>query len=101
MQISGLQHSQAAQSLTGANRTASAEKTKPQEGVAGSRPVDELDLSTEAQLISQAQAAGQSREANDIRWDRVNSLREAISAGKFETNQRVSGTVDKILDAFA
>lgn len=101
MQISGLQHTQAAQSLTSSSRSSSAGRTTPSEAANGPQAADELDLSAEAQLISQAQATSESSSAGDIRWERVNALREAISTGKFETDQRVSGTVDKILDAFA
>lgn len=62
---------------------------------------DQLDLSAEAQALSRSQAAGQSSEASGIRIDRVAALRQAIAEGNYETPERLSSALDKLLDTFA
>lgn len=101
MQINGLQHAQAAQSLTGANRTAGAQRSAPTAQPQSAMPADELDLSAEAQLISQTQAPAESSASGGIRWEKVNALRQAIADGSYESSERLSGAVDNFLDAFA
>ncbi|HVR75463.1 MAG TPA: flagellar biosynthesis anti-sigma factor FlgM [Planctomycetota bacterium] len=60
----------------------------------GSRePVrDRVEISEEARLLNKL------AEAPDIRADRVEALRELIASGKFETPERISGAVEKILE---
>lgn len=101
MQINGLQHAQAAQSLAGASRTAGAQRSAPTAQPPSAQPADELDLSAEAQLISQTQAPSETSEAGGIRWEKVNALRQAIADGSYESSERLSGAVDNFLDAFA
>lgn len=98
MQINGLQHLQAAQSLTGSQRSSAAARTESAPQTGTPLPVDELDLSAEAQAISGMQAAEAS---GDIRWEKVNALRQAIADGSYETSERISGALDNFLDAYA
>lgn len=57
-----------------------------------SAPVDQLDLSAEAQLISQ------SNNTSDIRMDRVNDLREQIASGRYESREKIDAAVERLLD---
>ena len=57
-----------------------------------SAPVDQLDLSAEAQMISQSQST------NDIRMDRVADLRAQIASGQYETAEKLDAAVDRLLD---
>jgi flagellar biosynthesis anti-sigma factor FlgM len=101
MQINGLQHAQAAHSLMGANRsggaTRAASATQPQ----ATAPTDELDLSAEAQSLIQSQATSSASESGGIRWEKVNALRQAIAQGDYDSPERLSGAMDKFLDAYA
>lgn len=55
-------------------------------------PVDQLELSAEAQLISQSNAT------SDIRMDRVNDLRAEIASGRYETAEKIETAVSRLLD---
>jgi flagellar biosynthesis anti-sigma factor FlgM len=101
MQINGLQHAHAAQSLTGANRSAAAGRTASAAQPQSTLPTDELDLSAEAQSLSQTQASTQSDASSGIRWEKVNALRQSIADGNYDTPEQLSSAVDKFLDAYA
>lgn len=58
-----------------------------------STPVDQLDLSPEALSSSGSQAS-----AEVFRADKVASLREAISQGNYDTDEKLSLALDKLLD---
>ena len=55
-------------------------------------PVDQLELSAEAQLISQAGST------SDIRMDRVNDIRAQIASGRYETREKIDAAVERLLD---
>jgi negative regulator of flagellin synthesis FlgM len=55
-------------------------------------PVDQLDFSAEAQLISR------SGSANHVRMDRVNDLRSQIANGNYDTPERMEAAVSRMLD---
>lgn len=101
MQINGLQHSQAAQSLTGASRSGGAQRTASTAQTQSASPTDELDLSAEAQSLISTQASSESSPSGGIRWEKVNALRQSIADGSYDSPERLSGAVDKFLDAFA
>lgn len=101
MQINGLSGAQAAQSLSSIGRSQAGGKAAPTSSPQSTLPADQLDLSPEAQALSETQAAAQTAGSDGIRWDRVNELRQAIAEGNFETNDRISGAIDNILDAYA
>ena len=61
-----------------------------------SSPVDQLDLSTEAQQVLASQPA-----EGDMRGDRVASIRQAIAEGTYETPEKMSAALDRLLDSFA
>lgn len=70
-------------------RTAAAEQTV--------RPAasDEVSLSSAAQFLDQV------RELPDVRTDRVAALKQAITAGTYETEERLSSALDRLLDEVA
>ena len=53
---------------------------------------DRAEISEVARLLNRL------AEVPDVRMDRVQNLRELIAAGKFETPERIAGTVDKLLE---
>ena len=58
-----------------------------------SAPVDQLDLSPEALSIGQSASAGEV-----FRADKVASLREAIAAGGYDTDEKLSAALDTLLE---
>ncbi len=55
-------------------------------------PIDQLDISAEAQLISQT---------NEIRTDRVADIRAQIASGQYEPPEKINAALDRMLDQFA
>ena len=97
MQIQGLQATSAAQPT---NRTQSAKPANPVESTSPApATTDQLDLSPEAQALSASQAAGQTEAG--IRADKVASIRQAIADGTYETPEKMSAALDRMLDTFA
>ena len=104
MEIRGLQGSQAISGLTSAaksGRSGSAAETT----ASSFAPVDELDLSAEAQEISSAAGVSSTSEtaASDggIRTEKVAALRRSIAEGTYDTPERVSAALDRFLDEYA
>lgn len=101
MQIHSLQSTSAAQSVS----RVSPAQAGGQAGQVASAPAaaaDELELSSEAQQISQTQALGQAdRPSEGFRSEKVAALREAIASGTYETPENLSAALDKLLDTFA
>ena len=61
---------------------------------ANSVPVDSLEISAEAQMLSTSSAT-------DIRADRVADLRAQIASGKYETPEKLEAAVSRMFDEFA
>ncbi len=100
MQIQGLQAAQSLQSLSGAARS------KPTPPTEASSPVssigaDQLDLSADAQALRDVQAAAPTDASGGIRQDRVDSIRQAIANGTYESPEKLSSALDRLLDSFA
>lgn len=55
-------------------------------------------LGDTAEISEQARLLDQLAEVPDVRMDRVESLREEISAGEYETPERIRAAVDKVLE---
>ncbi|QDV27829.1 flagellar biosynthesis anti-sigma factor FlgM [Aureliella helgolandensis] len=99
MQIHGLQQTQAIQSIS---RTAGAKAAGPVEAPSAANSAnDQLELSLEAQQISESQATGSGQSINGIRTEKVAALRQAIADGTYETPENMSAALDKLLDTFA
>ena len=100
MQINGLQSAQSVQSLANTQRSNPSQPTEP---VATSSAIatDQLDLSAEAQALSDVQSAGGTEASTGIRQERVDAIRQAIANGSYESPERLSGALDRLLDSFA
>lgn len=57
-------------------------------------PVDQVDISVEAQSISQANTS-------DFRADRVAEIRTQIASGEYETAEKIDAAVTRLLDEIA
>lgn len=102
MQIHSLQSTTATQSVNRSQPLQAGGKPEGASSIRSAAASDELELSSEAQQISQAQALGQTDRASDgIRTEKVAALREAISNGSYETSENLSAALDKLLDTFA
>lgn len=98
MQIHSLQPTSAVQSANRPNATKAASPVQSS-GSVSALPADQLDLSAEAQQIGQSQSvAGMS---DGIRTEKVAALREAIASGAYESPEKLSAALDKMLDTFA
>ena len=82
---SGLQHSNAV-NLNTDNRTHSATSTG-----SSAVPVDQLDISVEAQALNQANTS-------DIRMDMVNDIKAQIANGAYDTPERMDAAMSRMLD---
>ncbi len=54
-------------------------------------PVDQLEISAEAQRISQT---------GDVRADRVADIRAQIANGQYESPEKINSAIDRMLDEF-
>jgi|TARA_B110000467_G_C18054711_1_gene333055 negative regulator of flagellin synthesis FlgM len=61
---------------------------------ANSVPVDSLEISAEAQMLS-------TTGATDIRADRVADLRAQIASGEYETPEKLDAAVSRMFEEFA
>jgi negative regulator of flagellin synthesis FlgM len=61
-------------------------------GGASSSGVDELDISSEADFVSQA------RDLPEIREDRVAQIRDQIRSGTYETAEKLDVALSRLLD---
>ena len=52
---------------------------------------DQIDISPEAGLVSKALGM------SDVRLDRVQEIRKLVESGKFETDARLSGAIERFL----
>ena len=90
MQIYGPSSVHGAQNISGPHTNLRAGSTSG--STSSSSSTDELHLSDAGQLASQI------NDIPDVRQDRVNALRTAIQSGTYETTERLSGAVDRLLD---
>jgi negative regulator of flagellin synthesis FlgM len=89
MQIYGVSQLHGAQSLSGPHGA----RLNPSQTVSRSASSgDELQLSEAGQLASRL------AEIPEIRADRVQTLREAIASGTYETEAKMSAALDRLLD---
>ncbi len=89
MQIHGLGPVHGPQPTNATHRPQIAQHTQPNRSAAG---VDELDISPEAQLLSET------RDIPDIRADRVAEIRASIASGSYETEEKISLALDRLLE---
>jgi negative regulator of flagellin synthesis FlgM len=58
-------------------------------------PVDQLDISPQAQMMSAAASGG------EVRMDRVAEIRTQIASGNYDTAEKIDAAVGQMLDQFA
>lgn len=95
MQISSNFASAAIEALRGGSRSNAASPIAAEPATSGIiSPVDQLDLSAEAQSV----LAGEST-STDIRTEKVAGIRRAIADGTYDTDEKLSAALDKFLSA--
>ena len=92
MQIYGPSQVHGAQPVTGPH---TARAIQPNTASSSSSIGDRLDISEAGQI------AGRMAEIPDIRADRVQELRAAIQSGRYETDEKLSGALERLLDEIA
>lgn len=92
MQIYGTTHLHAAQPLNAPHRMAPAQGTSSPRGIGG---VDQLDISPEADFVSQV------HELPDIRADKVAAIKAQIKAGTYDTEAKLDIALSRLLDEIA
>jgi hypothetical protein len=73
--------------------------SKALESSQGLQDVDTRESDT-VEISDSARYLGEIRKLPDIRQDKVDNARALIAAGKFETPDRINGTVDRLLEEF-
>jgi len=89
MQIHGPSNVSGAQPINTQHRLHSAQPAAPKPHMT---PVDQLDISHEADMVSRA------RDVPDIRHDLVNRIKSEIEAGTYETEEKLDIAVGRLLD---
>lgn len=69
-------------------------QTKP----SSSQPIDQLDLSSEAESINRLAAGGESSTVEGIRFEKVADLRRQIAEGSYDTPDKLDAALDRLLD---
>ncbi len=103
MQIQGLQSSVASQPIQRAANNRPSE-SGAQATSSNANPVDQVSFSAEAQQLMKAQASGATEApaaTEGIRVDKVAEIRRAIADGSYETEDKMSAALDRLLDSFA
>ena len=92
MQIRPTSNAQQTQAVNLQPKTASA---APANQASTSLPVDQLDISPQAQMMSAAATGG------EIRMDRVAEIRAQIANGNYDSAEKMDAAVGRMLDQFA
>jgi negative regulator of flagellin synthesis FlgM len=96
MQISGnfsVSGIDAARAATRSDNTPAPQSTTEAPQSAIVTPTDQLELSPEALSINSTQASGEV-----FRADKVAGLREAIAQGNYDTDEKLSAALGKLID---
>lgn len=88
MQIFGPTYVHGPQSVNAPHRAAA---PQPASSAGATTGADQLDISSEANFVSQA------RDLPDIRADRVAEIRQAIADGVYETNDKLDLALERLL----
>ncbi|MCA9120745.1 MAG: flagellar biosynthesis anti-sigma factor FlgM [Planctomycetaceae bacterium] len=91
MQINGPAHLHGAQAINPPHHTTRASRVSEAQ-VSSLAQVDQLDISREADLVSRV------RELPEIRQDRVAEIRAQIASGTYETDEKLNGALERLLD---
>lgn len=93
MQISNSFSVSSVDALRTASRGATPANNVAETSTESLTPVDQLDLSAEAQGIT-----GSNKNSNEIRVDRVADIRRQIAEGNYDTDEKLSAALDNFLD---
>jgi negative regulator of flagellin synthesis FlgM len=88
MQVQGAVYIHGPQALQGPHRSAAPASSAP----SSPQPVDQLDLSREAQELSR------NRGASGIRHDLVTRVKQEIAAGVYDTEAKFDLALDRLLE---
>jgi negative regulator of flagellin synthesis FlgM len=91
MYIYGSTHVHSAQPLSAPHRFAGVSPTAAPQA-RGFSGVDQLDISPEAELLSQV------HNLPEVRQDRVNEIRAQIQAGTYDTDEKLDIALSRLLD---
>jgi anti-sigma28 factor (negative regulator of flagellin synthesis) len=91
MQINGPAHLHGAQAINPPHHNTRASRAS-EAHVSSLAQVDQLDISHEADLVSRV------RELPAIRQDRVDEIRAQITSGVYETDDKINGALERLLD---
>ena len=88
MEIYGPAHIHGSQSVNAPHRL----QAPQAEASLDTTPLDQVDISPEADLVSQV------HELPEVRADRVEAIRAEIASGVYETDEKLDVTVGRLLD---
>ena len=88
MQIYGPAQLHGPQSLSAPHNA----RVQPNQPTRSTQAADEVHISAEAEMI------GQMSEMQDVRQDRISSIRAAIADGTYETSDKLDRALDRLLD---
>jgi len=91
MQINGPAHLHGAQAINPPHHNARVSRASEVQASSLAQ-VDQLDISREADLVSRV------REMPAIRQDRVAEIRAQIASGLYETDDKLNGALERLLD---
>ena len=91
MQINGPAHLHGAQAINPPHHNTRASRASDAQ-VSSLAEVDQLDISHEADLVSRV------HDVPDIRQDRVAEIRSQIESGVYETDDKLDGALERLLD---
>jgi flagellar biosynthesis anti-sigma factor FlgM len=91
MQINGPTHVHPAQGINAPHHNARASQSAAAQGSSLAQ-VDQLDISPEASFAAQAQ------DLPDVRQSRVAEIRAQIESGAYETDDKLEGALERLLD---
>jgi len=74
----------------------------PERGSGETRAVnDRVEISSQAVKRAEVDAFREKlHDVPDVRADRVSELRELVSSGRYETEERIDGTINRVLSEF-
>ena len=91
MQINGPAHLHGAQAINPPHHAARASRASEVQ-FSSLAQVDQLDISYESDLVSRA------HDLPAIRQDRVAEIRAQIASGTYETDEKLNGALERLLD---
>jgi negative regulator of flagellin synthesis FlgM len=101
MQVYGPGSTHHVHGAQGVSTPGSTRRSAPAAGASGAQQVDRVEFSPAAQeaaRLAEAASAAATPGGGEVRTDLVNRLRAEISAGTYETPERLDGALERLLD---